>query len=389
LAEAPASPLVVQALHYHSDVNIAFLLDGFGIGGTELNATRTLEAFARRGVHVNVLHFHADGALRDRVAASGHRLIHVPIVPLSSPRIALRVAALAAALRGIKATVVHSQDVYSNILGVAAGRFLLRRPVLTSRRWKDDVPRKGLTPLNAWAHRHSTLVLPNSAALTSTLLSERVRSERIVVHENFIDDHALELQPASAVAAWRQALGIPADALVIGCVARLSRVKRHDILVDAFAGVHQRIPASHLLLVGDGDERAPLEARVRAAGLSSHVTFAGTLPNTPLSQQLFDVAVLTSENEGFPNSLVEASASGVPLVSTRVGGVPDVLVEGETGLGVAIGDVPGTRDAIVALLHDSSRRQQMGAAGRARVTERFSEEAAISRLLALYRRVSR
>jgi glycosyltransferase involved in cell wall biosynthesis len=375
----------MQALHYPQFVNITFLLDGFGIGGTELNATRTLEAFERRNVRVNVVHFHEDGPLYSRIAATGHRLIHVPIVPLSSPRIALRICALALAFRDLDASIIHSQDVYSNVLGAVAARVLLRRPFLSSRRWKDDVPRKGLTPLNAWSHRRSTCVLPNSAALTTTLLSEGVHRDNIVIHENFVDDNALLMRTPSVVAEWRVSLGIPLKALVVGCVARLSRVKRHETLLDAFVGLQKTLPSAHLVLVGDGDERQALEERAREIGIRGNVTFTGTLPNAPLSQQLFDVAVLTSENEGFPNSLVEASACGIPLVSTRVGGVPDVLIEGVTGFGVEIGDVEGTHAAIKALLRDADLRKRMGMAGRARVAERFSENAAIGRLLNIYR----
>jgi glycosyltransferase involved in cell wall biosynthesis len=378
----------MQARRYDSHVKIAFLVDGFGVGGTELNATRTLEAFARRGLVVDVLHFHADGALRDRVAATGHRLVHVPIVPFSSPRIVLRIAALASALRRCESTVVHAQDVYTNILGVAASRLLSSLPILTSRRWKDDVPRKALTPLNAWAHRRSTLVLPNSAALVDTLHQEGVRSERIAVHENFVDDRALELLDRERLDAWRHALGIRDDALVVGCVARLSRVKRHDVLLTAFAKVRQSVPGAQLVLVGDGDERQNLESRARTLNISNDVLFTGTLPNFPLSQQLFDVAVLTSENEGFPNSLVEASACGVPLVATNVGGVPDVLLEGKTGFSVAVDDPAGTASAIVTLLADPARRRAFGTTARHEVQSRFTESAAIDRLLGLYRRVS-
>jgi L-malate glycosyltransferase len=369
-------------------VNIAFLIDGFGIGGTELNATRTLEALTRRGIRVNVIHLHRDGELYDRVAATGHQMWHVPIVPLRSPKIAISVATMASTLRSIRASVVHTQDVYTNILGIAAGRMLLRRPVLTSRRWKDEVPRKELTPLNAWAHRRSTLVLPNSGALTTTLVAEGVRKDRIVVHENFLDDHALTLLSPSRVAEWRAELGIPVEALVIGCVARLSKVKRHDVLLDAFARIHASVPTTHLVLIGDGDERRALVERSRALSVESAVTFTGTLANTPLSQQLFDIAVLTSANEGFPNSLVEAAACRVPLVATLVGGVPDVLVEGVTGLGVAVGDVQATECALKKLLRDSTARTAMGAAGRARTVERFSEDAAMRRLLDCYERVT-
>ena len=369
-------------------MKIAFLIDGFGIGGTELNATRTLESFARRGVIVDVLHLHRDGPLKARIEGAGHRLHHVPVVSLGSPKIVLRVAALAAAIRRTGATVVHTQDVYTNILGVAAGRMLLRRPVLTSRRWKDDVPRRELTPLNAWAHRASTLVLPNSPSLVATLRAEGVRDDRIAVHENFVNDSALDLLTAASKLAWRKTLGIRDHALVVGCVARLSRVKRHDVLLDAFAQARSAVPDAQLVLVGDGDMRTSLAERARALGIGADVIFTGTLANEPLPQQLFDIAALTSDNEGFPNALVEASACGVPLVATRVGGVPDVLIEGRTGLGVDAGDVPGAAAALSSLLTDAARRREYGTAARNEVVARFSETAAIDRLLALYARVS-
>lgn len=362
-----------------------FLIDGFGLGGTELNAARTLEALARRNSHMTVVHFQSGGELFERVASSGHAMLHVPVAPLWSPRIVTRVGALAAAFRRLQATVIHSQDVYSNILGVAATR-LTRQPILTSRRWKDDVPRPALTPLNAWAHRRSTRVLPNSGTLTPTLISEGVSPSQIAVHENFIDDTALVGLRREEVLAWRSRLGIPVDALVVGCVARLSRVKRHDVIVDAWAEVAAAVPTARLVLVGDGAERADCEARVRARGVQESVLFTGALPNTPLSQQLFDIAILASENEGFPNALVEAAACGVPLVSTLVGGVTDVLVPGETGIGVAVGDSNGTAAAVLTLLRDAGMRGRLGAAGRTRVAARFSETAAMSRLLELYRR---
>ncbi len=358
-------------------------MDGFGVGGTELNAARTLEAFARRNIQVTVVHFQADGELLGRIAASGHTMVHVPVAPLWSPRILPRIAALASAFRRASATVVHAQDVYSNILGVAATRFT-RHPILSSRRWKDDVPRPILTPLNAWAHRHSTRVLPNSSTLTPTLLDEGVRVARIAVHENFIDDTALQPMASPDIRAWRSRLGIPDNVMVVGCVARMSRVKRHDVLIDAWRSVSQAVPTARLLLVGDGNDRMACEERARAYGLLESIVFTGTLPNSPLPQHLFDVAVLTSENEGFPNALVEAAACGVPLVSTLVGGVTDVLLTGETGLGVAVGASDETAAAILTLLHDPAQRAHLGSAARAHVVARFSESAAVTRLLDLY-----
>lgn len=370
-------------------MNIALILDGFTIGGTELNATRTLEAFGRRGILASVLHFHADGELKSRIAAAGHTMVHVPIVPLWSPAVLGRIGALSAALKSARADVIHTQDVYSNILGVAAAHLMPSVPVLSSRRWKDEVPRKGMTPLNALAHRRSTLVLPNSATLVPTLKHEGVKAARIVVHENFIDDSALELLGPMERARWRTSLGIPLDALVVGYVARLSRVKRHDVLIDAFAALADSHPDAWLVLVGDGDVRLSLEQRVAQRGIGARTIFAGTLPNAPLPQQLFDIAVLTSENEGFPNSIVEASACAVPIIATNVGGVVDVLVDEATGLSVAVGDIDATRAALVTLLGDARLRLRLGHAGRSLVTSRFSENAAVARLMGIYERVAR
>jgi glycosyltransferase involved in cell wall biosynthesis len=367
-------------------LSIIFLLDGFSVGGTELNATRTLEALSRREIRVTVMHFHADGPLRARIAATDHHLVHTPIARLWHPSIAVRTATLARAFLREKASVVHTQDIYTNILGIAAGSLLRSVPVVTSRRWKNEVPRKSLSPLNAWAHRRSTLVLPNSAALIDTLVEEGVPLERIAVHQNFIDDAALSLLDGADRARWRAELHIPQHALVVGCVARLAPVKRHDVLLAAFAAATKEIPEALLVLVGDGECRQALEQQAIALEIRDRVRFTGTLPNYPLPQQLFDIGVLTSANEGFPNSLVEASATAIPLVTTRVGGATDLLVEGSTGLGVEVGDVHDTRRALLTLLTDAGLRTRMGSAGQALIRDRYSESAAIDRLLALYDR---
>lgn len=367
-------------------MNIAYLLDGFGIGGTELNATRTLEALARRGILTTVVHYAEDGPLRSRVAAAGHRLVHVRTHSLYSPRSAATLLQLRRVFRDHEISLVHAQDIYSNILGVLAGRMLCRLPVITSRRWAHAVPRPVLLPINAWAHRQSSLILPNSSALTAMLLAEGVPQSRIIVHENFIDDEAIHRMRPADVAAWRLRLGISPNALTVGCVARLSPVKRHDILLAGFQRVTTEVPDAVLILVGDGPARRELEAQAEALGLRGRVIFCGTLPHTPLSQQLFDVAVLVSENEGFPNSLVEASACGVPLVATLVGGVRDVLVENQTGYAVPVGDTHALAVAVLRLLRDPAERERLGARGRALVIDRFGESAAIDRLLAIYRR---
>jgi glycosyltransferase involved in cell wall biosynthesis len=360
------------------------ILDSLFLGGTELNAVRTVEALARRSIRVNVLHFHADGPLLDRLRATGQTVVHTPTAPLQSPQAAVRAFALARTLTDLGTSVVHAQDLYSNVFSIVASRLLSRRPVITSRRWLYDVPRPGLIPINAWAHRRSTLVLPNSRRLTEVLTAEGVRRDRIVVHTNFVDDAALSGAGAPSRAAWRSAVGVPVDAFVVGCVARLSAVKRHDVLLEAFGLTRQAIPHAHLVLVGDGEQRGALEERARELGVAAHVSFLGALPHQPLAAALFDVCCLLSDNEGFPNALVEASAVGVPIVGTPVGGVPDVLIDEVTGLAVPVGDAAATAAALIRLGRDAELRARYGAAGRELVLQSFSESAAIDRLIGIY-----
>ena len=127
------------------------------------------------------------------------------------------------------------------------------------------------------------------------------------------------------------------------------------------------------LIVGDGERRAELETAARASGLGDRVRFLGWRADLNRLYADLDVVVLTSKNEGSPVALIEAMAAGRPVVSTRAGGVEDVVTDGETGVVVPIGDAPAVARAVVDLLEDPARAARLGAAGRASVVARFGE----------------
>jgi glycosyltransferase involved in cell wall biosynthesis len=162
--------------------------------------------------------------------------------------------------------------------------------------------------------------------------------------------------------AARAALGVPQDALVVLAVGRLVPIKRLDRLVAAFARLAPERPTLRLVLVGDGEERASLEALVAGHGDASRVTFTGWSAETPAWYAAADVVALTSDREGTPLALIEAAASGRPAVAVDVGGVRDIVRHGETGFVVPVDDADAFADRLAALLDDPAVRARMGAA---------------------------
>jgi glycosyltransferase involved in cell wall biosynthesis len=177
----------------------------------------------------------------------------------------------------------------------------------------------------------------------------------------------------------------------VGTVARLVAVKDLGLLLDAVALLRKEAPDLHAVIVGDGPERRRLEYRAMDQGLSERVSFLGQIPGVWSVLPRLDVFVLTSEYEGIPISVLEAMATGVPVVATAVGGLPEAVEDGVTGFLVKRQDDRArTASALAArmaeLLHDDELRRRMGEAGKIRVAERFSPPAAAHKTMAIYRR---
>jgi len=173
-------------------------------------------------------------------------------------------------------------------------------------------------------------------------------------------------------AAQRRALNIKDDELLISCVARLAPVKGHKYLLDAFAKVVDSFPQAHLLLVGSGELEQDLKNQCDNLGLQKKIHFTGLRQDTAELLSASDLFVLPSLNEGMGRALVEASAMSLPVIGTRVGGVPEVISEGETGLLANPADVKSLASAMEKLLGSETLRKKMGKAGRSYVNPKFS-----------------
>lgn len=363
-------------------VRVAYCLDSFAVGGTELNAVRTAEALDLDRFELFVLHLQTTGSLRARYERLGVRMIHLPIPNLYSPRTVVQGVRFANLLRRWDVDVVHTHDIYTNIFAVPWARLLSRCSVIASRRWWYEVPRPELVTLNRWSNVLAHRILANSSGVAELLASEEgVPPGKIAEIPNFLAEGAFALVGEPVSIAQRRTWGLPDDAFVIGTVARLAPVKNLDLLLKATALLDSRF---HVILIGDGTSRAELEQLARHLRIESRVHFVGEVISPLNLHQFFDVSVLCSLSEGFPNSLIEAMAAARPVVATPVGGVTDVVADGVTGLLVPVDDAVPLAGALQMLETDPLLCRRLGEAGREAVRKRFHQNVVIERLSVLY-----
>ncbi|MCX7592014.1 MAG: glycosyltransferase [Kiritimatiellae bacterium] len=180
----------------------------------------------------------------------------------------------------------------------------------------------------------------------------------------------------------------PVGRPVIGTVANLSYDKDHGILIRAFAEILSSYPAARLVIVGDGPWASHARALVAELGVGAHVDFLGFRGDVPALLRTFDVFAYPTTTEGFGLALVEAMAAGVPVVASNVGGVPEVVTNGVTGLLVEFGDVEAFRAEIVRLLNDRALCRRLVAAAEKAVSSRFTVRRMADEYAAVYQRLA-
>ncbi|MEP6765997.1 MAG: glycosyltransferase, partial [Gemmatimonadaceae bacterium] len=334
-------------------MRIGFLIDSFAIGGTELNAIKVAESLSRHSTTLTVFHIHENGPLRARYETLGVELLHIPLTGLVSQSARRAIARIQTDSRNRQLQLLHSHCIYTNILGIGVRRLALNgTPILASRRWTGDVPRRGLATLNRIAQSTADAVLVNSPSLVDVVRNESPWSKPVYV-PNMIPEGNFRIISTAERSEKRKAVGLPPDAPIVGYVARIAPVKNHRMLLDAWRSVIARVPDARLAIIGDGGTRADLEALANEYGVSNSVHFTGGISPENMPHSLLDISVLTSLDEGFPNSLLEAMAQQVPVLSTNVGGVGDLVSHQRNGLLVNVNDVDSFASSLTGMLNGS------------------------------------
>ena len=257
-------------------------------------------------------------------------------------------------------------------------------PIVRTRHISAPLPRNRAT---RWLYNTATArIVTTGERLRKQVIAETgVEPPRVVSIPTGID---LErFQPGDRAAA-RASVGLPPGALVVGIVATLRSWKGHRYLLEAFAAMKR--PEARLTIVGDGPRSHALQSLASELGIAGQVTFAGNQSDVAPWMQSFDVFCLPSyANEGVPQALMQAMACGLPVVTTPVGSIEEIVEAGVTGVIVPPRDAERLRAALSQLLDDADSRHRLGERARAVATERFGEALMVERMLAVFSEVSK
>jgi glycosyltransferase involved in cell wall biosynthesis len=379
-------------------IRVLRVIARLNMGGPALHVTYLARGLASRGYETTLVA--GDVARGEESMAfvadrAGVEVVRLPglsreLSPIRDAVAAWRVARI---IRRVRPDIVHTHTAKAGAVGrVAALLAGTRRPVVVHT-FHGHVLRGYFGRAGTLLFRAIETVL---ARATDRLIavSPEVRDELVALHvaprrKFSIVRLGIELEPRVRFegdpAEVRRRHGIPAEKFVVGWFGRMTAVKRTDDLLTMLAGVRERGIDALLLLVGDGDDRERLEQRAHDLGLARSCLFVGYQEDVAPWYAICDTVVLTSASEGTPVTIIEALAAGRPVVATRVGGVPDVVDEGETGFLVRPGDTHALAERIQILARDPERRAAMGAAGRERTLSRYAVERLVDDMDELYR----
>ncbi len=340
-----------------------------------------------------------EGNLHDAAHAAGVELVLEPtlvrpIRPLTDLRCLFRLWRF---IRRGRYDIVHTHSSKAGILGRIAAR-LARVPIVVhtlhslvfheyQEAWKNGlyiILKRLCAPLT------DVLISVNDKTTDGALAAGIGRPEQyLTIHSGMELEPFLGVRDALSMEDAKRRLGIPADAPVVGKVARLFPLKGHAQFLEAAARVAAADPRAFFLLVGNGTLRAELEERARSLGLAERTIFTGLVPpeQVPACIQAMDVVIHASLREGIARVIPQAGAVGKPVVAFAMDGAPEVIRDGVSGCLVPPRDTAAMAERTLALLGDPARRRAMGEAGREFAAAHFGVDTMVERIDAVYARL--
>ncbi|MEO8679334.1 MAG: glycosyltransferase [Vicinamibacterales bacterium] len=386
-----------------ADARVARIITRLNIGGPSIQAAGLTNALEANHFQTRLFHGRLGEGEGDMsyLLSPGADAVFIPTLcrPLSPLNDLRAFVSLYAELRRLEPAIVHTHMAKAGLVGrLAAALYNLTRGAAPRARvvhtYHGHVLEGYFSPLmtrlfitfeRMLAHASDRIV-----AISPAIRVELAGTYRIGRDAQYrVIPLGFDLEPFAAIDAAarlraRDGLGLAKDAVVLSTVGRLTGIKQHRLFLDVVQRVVAAHPATVALIAGDGELRADLEAHAAALGIGANVRFLGWRRDLDTIYAATDVFVLTSRNEGTPVALIEAMASGVPGVSTDVGGVKDVIASSSVGALAPFGDGAALAAAVLTILADPATRRAMGDAARASVLQRFGFGRLVADITRLY-----
>jgi L-malate glycosyltransferase len=387
-ARTPATDATAAAAARVEPVRLLKVVPTLMCGGTEMQVMTLCRSLEPSQFNLELACLRRVGPYVQEVAARRIPLTEYRIASFRSAGAFVQQAKFAQHLARRGTQIVHAYNFYGNVFAIPPAR-LARVPVVIAS-IRDLGPY--LTTMQKRVQRYvcrlADCVLVNADAVKRWLVEDGYDASKIVVIRNGVDLDRFSQPPEPD--RIRREFGVPRDVPLVAVVSRLNRLKGLEQFLEAAAVVSSRFPDARFLVVGETPPFDPtylddLKTLARDLGIGSRVIFTGVRSDVPALLASVAVAVMPSLNEALSNALLEAMAAGAPVVATRVGGTPEALIDGETGLLVAPEDVPSLAAAVVRLLEAPAWAAHLGRAARQSIADRFSIARMATSTTQLYR----
>jgi len=363
-------------------IKLLKMVTNFKIGGTErqfTNLAMTIDS-SRFDLHLGCLQNY--GELLTEIETLDIPRPEFRIASLYGPTTLWQTLRLARYIRRHNIQVVHSYGFYANVFSVPAARLAGNPIVVASIRDTGDILTARQRRVQRTVCRMADCVLVNAEVIRQVLIEEGYNPRKIVVIRNGIV--LSRFDKAKKGAALRQELGLSASHRIVLVSSRLNQMKGIEYFLDAAALVARTFQDVRFLVVGDGPDRKDLEARCRRLGLEHATMFTGFRTDVPELLSETTLSVLPSLSEGLSNSLLESMASEVAVIAATVGGNPEIIEDGVSGLLVPPRDAESLAEAMIKLLADPDLRARYARAGKHRVSAVFSMQRSVGETEQLY-----
>lgn len=365
-----------------SRFKVVQIVEDMKVGGQEAIIASLVRGLDPETFDVRVWCTQAGGRLADELCGEGYEVQVLGLVGLRRLQDVVRLTKL---LRDEEIDVVHTHAWGGGLIGRFAALNARSSVVVGHVHGIYNYISKVHLLLDAALCRASTVTVCCSRAARDFVVEQQaVPAEKVTVIYNGIDLSPFHERSAEEKAAVRQELGVEADGPIIGSVGHLLTHKGHEHLIRAFPEVLKAMPRARLLLVGEGKKRDELAQIAQDLGVAASTIFTGVRRDVPRLLSIMDAFVLPSLNEGLGMATIEAMASRVPVVASRVGGIPEIVRDRETGLLVEPGSAQQLAEAILEILVYPEWGEKLSEAGSALCRRDFNVEGMVGKVSMLY-----